>query len=70
MATKQFSLQFTVTGGVPSAVTATGQNVPVDGTYTINSLTDNNGPKLQLASPVGTMEQHGNYGLGSGYAGD
>jgi hypothetical protein len=70
MASKQFSMTFTVAAGVPGAVTASGQNTPDNGVYTINYSVDNNGPRLQIVTPDGTLEQHGNLGLVSGYAGE
>lgn len=68
MATKQFTLSFTVTAGTPGAVTAVG--TPDNGNYSIAYTVDNDGPHLTVVTPDGTLEQHGNLGLATGYAGE
>ncbi len=70
MAAKQFVLSFAVTGGTPGSVTASGANSPDNGTYTISYTVDNNGPHLSVSTPDGSLEQHGNFGLDTGYAGE
>lgn len=68
MANRQFSMSFTVTAGTPGSVTAVG--TPDNGAYVITFIQDNNGPHLIITTPDGSLEQHGNIGLATGYAGE
>lgn len=52
------SFSFTVTGGTPSAVTASGATLK-DGTYTIGVGQDNSGNSLSVNTPYGATGQTG-----------